>query len=145
MINTDKIEKAKLMIKESKERPLVLLAQDDNFNRKILEYGKFDVLLSIERGERKDSLRQVDSGFNHVLAVIAAKNKISFGIDLDEIKNLGKKEKSEMIKRIRQNIVLCRKKGVKLCVFGCSDRKDAFAFLISLGASSNQAKEAIYF
>ena len=79
MINTDKIEKAKLMIKESKERPLVLLAQDDNFNRKILEYGKFDVLLSIERGERKDSLRQVDSGFNHVLAVIAAKNKISFG------------------------------------------------------------------
>ncbi len=145
MINTDNIEKAKRLIKDCKEKPLVVNAQDDFFNRKILEYGKFDILQSVEKGTRKDSLRQLDSGFNHVLANISAKNKVAFGIDINEIENLSKKEKSERIARLIQNIIICRKVGVKIIALNYKDKKDAFSFLLGIGASSIQAKEAISF
>ncbi len=40
IINTTKIEQAKKLIKNSKQ-PIMLQAQNYEFNRKILEYGKF--------------------------------------------------------------------------------------------------------
>lgn len=145
MINTDNIEKAKKMIRECKEKPIIVLAQNDNFNRKMLEYGRFDILLGVENGERRNSLRQLDSGFNHVLAAIAAKNGVSVGIDINEINNLKAKEKSERIARMAQNIKICRKSGVKIRLINYKVKNDAFNLLISLGASSLQAKEAISF
>lgn len=141
MIETDNIEKAKRMIKETIEKPIIIAAQNDNFNRKILEYGKFDILLGVEKGERKDSLRQLDSGFNHVLGAIAAKNGVALGIDIAEINGLGKKEKAERIARISQNLKICRKKGVKIKLLNYQDKKDTFNFLITLNASSAQAME----
>jgi RNase P/RNase MRP subunit p30 len=145
MIDTNNIEKAKIEIKKSTDRPLIIVAQDDEFNRKMLEYGKFDILLGIEKGNRKSSLRQLDSGFNHFLARVAAKNKISLGIDLSEIKKLDKKEKAERIGKIRQNIKISRKAGVNIKIINYSDKKDAFNLLLNLGASTKQAREAISF
>jgi len=145
MINTNNIEKAKRMIKESDENPIIIIAQDDAFNRKMLEYGKFDIILGIEKGNRKNSLRHIDSGFNHVLARAAEKNGIALGIDIDEIKKLQKKEMPQMLEKIRQNIKICRKSGVKMKLINFKDKKDAFALLETLGASSKQAKEAISF
>ena len=63
MINEKKIEKAKNKLKKSSEKPLVVLSQDDLFNRKMVEYGKFDVLLSPERKNLNDSIRKINSGF----------------------------------------------------------------------------------
>ena len=145
MINTTNIEEAKKLIKMSKEKPVVILAQNDEFNRKILEYGKFDILLSVERGNRRRTLRTIDSGLNHVLAEIATKNKISIGIDMEELRTLGKEEKANRLEKIRQNIKICRKAKTRLVLLGYKDSKDAFAFLISLGASTKQAKDAILF
>lgn len=141
-INEKNIEKAKRMIKDCKEKPIIIIAQDDAFNRKMLEYGKFDVLLNIENAVSKDSLRHIDSGFNHVLARAAAKNKIAIGIDMDYIRTLNNKDMSIIFEKIRQNIKICRKSGVKIRLLNCKDRKDAFALLESIGASSKQAKEA---
>lgn len=143
MISETNIEKVKRQIKAS-EKPIIVEAQDDNFNRKILEYGRFDVLLSPEKGQRKDSLRQRDSGLNHVLAKIAAKNHVSIGIDLIEISKLPKKEKAVRLARIKQNIPVCRKAKTNLAVIG-KDKKDSSALLISIGASTPQIKQAIYF
>jgi len=143
MINTLNIEQAKNLIKSEKSKPIIVLAQNDEFNRKILEYGKFDILLSIEAGKRKRTLRTIDSGLNHVLAEIATKNKISIGINIDELRNLGKEEKANRLERIKQNIKICRKAKTKLILLNYKDEKDAFAFLLSLGASTKQAKEAL--
>lgn len=145
MIKIDNVEKTKRLIKEHNGRPIIVIAQNDNYNRKMLEYGKFDVLLGVEKGIRKDSLRQNDSGFNHVLAKIAAKNRIALGIDVSEISNLNKRQKAELLEKIKQNIKLCRKSNVRIKLINYKDGKDAFAFLISLNASSRQAKEAISF
>ncbi len=142
IINDSNLEKVKSFIKTSKEKPLIVKAQNDEFNRKILEYGHFDILLGVEKGSRQRSLRQVDSGFNHVLAAIAAKNKVAIGLDIEELANLPKEEKARKIERIIQNIKICKKAGTKIKILNFKDKKDAFSFLLSLGASTQQAKEA---
>src|SRR3989304_5539869 len=114
MINATNIEQAKGLIKSSKEKPIIVQAQNDDFNRKILEYGKFDILLSPEAGKRKRTLRNIDSGFNHILARIAAKNKVAVGIDIDEIARLTKEEKAKRLERIIQNIKTCRKAKTRI-------------------------------
>src|SRR3989338_1751653 len=128
MINTSNLEEAKKLIK--KEQSLkVIIGQEDNFNRKILENGKFDILMSIEEGNRKNKIRQTDSGLNHILAIIARKNDIAIGINLQEIANLNSKEKAERLSKIIQNLKICRKAKTR----------------IGLKASTNQIKEAIVF
>lgn len=143
MINTSNLEQVRKLIKTEK-KPIIVKAQDSEFNRKILEYGNFDILLSIESSEKSDSLRQLESGLNHVLAKIAAKNNIAIGIDLDEILKLDKKEKAVRLSRIKQNIKICRKAKAKLKILNFKDKYNASSFLISLGASTQQAKEAIF-
>lgn len=141
MINTTNVEEAKKLLK--KEEPLkVVLAQNDEFNRKILEHGKFDILLSIEKGKRYSTIRQTDSGLNHVLAKIATKNNIAIGINLDEITHLEPKEKANQLSKIIQNIKICRKAKTKIAVKAKSIQ-EARDFLIGLGASTNQIKELI--
>jgi ribonuclease P/MRP protein subunit RPP1 len=142
MIETQNIEEAKQLIKNEK-KPIIVKAQNDNFNRKMLEYGKFDALVSVEMGEKKRKLRKTDSGFNHVLAAIAAKNKVALGVDFEELRKLEKKEKAEVLARIIQNLKICRKAGVKTKIINAKDKRDAFSFFISLGASTKQAREAI--
>jgi len=136
------IEKAKKEIKNSK-RPLIIVAQDEKFNRKIIEFGGFDILLSPEKRAGKSKLKKEISGFNHILARIATKNKIALGIDLEEIKKLNREEKAKRLSRIKQNISVCKKAGTKIKVLG--NKKEIQSFLLSLGASTIQAKEAIAF
>jgi len=142
MISTTNLEQAKKLINKSKEKPLIIQAQSDIFNRKILEYGKFDILLSPETGNRRDKIKSLDSGLNHVLAKIATKNKIAMGIDLENISKLDKKDKAIRIARIKQNIAVCKKAKTKIKLLNYKDKKDSFSFLLSLGASTQQAKQA---
>lgn len=142
-INTPSIEEAKKLIRKA-ERLIVIVAQNDEFNRKILEHGRFDILLSPEAGNRRNKLRQTDSGLNHVLASIAAKSNVSIGIDLQELKKLEPKAKAERIARIKQNIVLCRKAKTQLAV-KTKHIREARDLLHSLGASSDQTAKTIVF
>ncbi len=140
MIETSNIEKFKQLLKKE-EGIKIVRAQDDLFNRKALEYGKFDVLLGIENLNRKMTLRQLDSGLNPFLASIMAKHGISLGIDLETIRALDIRKKGNLMAQIAQNVKLCRKERVKLALFGVKDKKDAYSLLQALGASSQQTKE----
>ena len=142
IINTSNIEKAKQLIKTA-QALIVVQAQDDNFDRKILEYGNFQILLSPESGQRKSTIRNIDSGLNSVLAKIAAKNNISIGINLNEISRLEKKQKAERLVKVKQNIRICRKAKTKLAVI-TNNKKEASHLLLSLGASTQQIKESIF-
>ena len=143
MIISTKIEEVKNKIKKSSEKPVIVLSQDDSFNRKIIEYGKFDILLSPENGNRSNSIRKINSGLNHVVAKIATKNEVSIGIDINEIKKLSKKEKAERLSKIKQNLEICRRAKTKIIALSeTNNGKNISNFLISLGASNTQAKEA---
>ena len=146
LITTNNLEQAKKEIKKtiSENKELIIVkAQNPEFNRKILEYGNFNILLNPHFSQDKDKLKYPDSGINHVSAKIATKNKIAIGIDLNEIKNLEKKEKAQILAKIKQNIKICRKAKTKIKLLNYKDQRNAFSLLISLGASTQQAKDAI--
>jgi RNase P/RNase MRP subunit p30 len=127
MINTPNIEKAKKQIKSSKP-PIIVNAQTLEFNRKILEYSKIQILLALT------------TPLNHIQAKIATKNNIAIGLDLQELRKLEKKQKAKRLETIKQNIKILRKAKTKIRLLNQKDFKNAQAFLITLGASSQQTK-----
>ena len=113
IISESTFEKARKKIKEYSGGKVVFTSNDDDLNRKIIEKLKINILL-INQKNRKDFAKQRNSGSNHVLAKIAKKNKIGIGINLDEIIESSKKEKSEIVARVKQNIKLCNKNKLKM-------------------------------
>ena len=52
---------------------------------------------------------------------------------------------AKRIEKIIQNIKIARRARTKLALLNIKDKRDALSFIISLGASSQQVKEAISF
>lgn len=143
MINLQNIEQAKKAIKHE-STPKIVKAQDEEFNRKILEYGKFDIIFGLEESFEKNRIRQTNSGFNHVLGKIATKNNIAIGFNLEGLKKIELKQKAETLSKIKQNIAVSRKCKNKIAI-KTNSIKEAQDFIIGLGGSSKQASEAIVF
>ncbi len=108
IIRSNNFEDARKEISKNHGEKIIFTSDGDELNRKILEKQKIDILL-LSQAKRKDKFKQRNSGFNHVLAKLAKKNKITIGINLDEIINSTGKNKSEILARIKQNIKLCNK------------------------------------
>jgi RNase P/RNase MRP subunit p30 len=148
IINTKNLQQAKNQINKAK-KPIIVKAQSLEFNRKILEYGKFDILLDIHSPEikstqiQRDKIKSLASGLNHVLAKIAHKNKIALGINLTSIIKLEKKQKAIQLARIKQNIKIARKAKTNILVLNEKDKLNAQSLLLSLKASNRQAKAAV--
>lgn len=144
MINNPSIEKTKQILK-NETGVKIIVAQSDEYNRKMMEYGKFDVLLGIENPERKLTLRNLDSGLNPFLASLLAKNKVSLGWDFSYIEKLEGKEKALVLAQMMQNLKICRKKKAKIVLVNCENREKGKELMKSLGSSSLQVKEALAF
>ncbi len=132
IISEEDFQKARKKIKEtSLSGKKIVFSGSDEINRKVLEKEKIDVLL-LNLKKRKDRIKQRDSGFNHVLAKLAKKNDVEIGINLDEIIEPDKREKSRILARLRQNIGLCKKNKLKM-VFICNSQKKDNYDLSALG------------
>lgn len=145
VLSEKNLERAKNLLKNSGEKFRALKAQNAEYNRKMLEWGKFNLLVGVEQSDdiERSKIKQVDSGFNHVLAKIAAKNGIAIGIDLESLRKLDKKNKALLLEKLIQNVKICRKAECKIKILNCKDEKDTFDFLVSLGADSKRAKESL--
>ncbi len=133
LIKENDFQKARKKIKESKEKKIIFSSSNDELNRKILEKEKIDVLL-LNQNQRKDRMKQRDSGLNNVLAKIARKKGVAIGINLDEIIDSNPKEKTEILARIRQNIKICNKNKLKMEFVSQKNKRDV-RDLKSLGLS----------
>jgi len=114
--NFNKIkDKVKKVLKENKDFRIIFSSEDDELNRKVIEkINEIDILL-IPLANRKDFMKQRNSGFNNVVAKEIKKNGVAIGISFDEIldsKNTN--EKSRILSRIMQNIFLCNKNKIKM-------------------------------
>lgn len=131
-------EEARKNIKELKiqfpKEKIGFVSGDDELNRKVLEKESIS-FLTISQINRKDRLKQRDSGFNQVMAKIAKKNNITIGICLDEIVNSSGKEKSNILARIKQNIELCSKNKLNMRFCGKTEKDiyDLRALGLTLG------------
>ena len=127
IITETDFQKARNKIKEARKqgKKIIFSGKDDELNRKILEKESFDVLL-LKLGNRKDRIKQRDSGFNHVLAKLAKKKGISIGINLDEILEASKNEKVRIMARLKQNIQLCNKNKLSMKFLSERHQKDKY-------------------
>lgn len=151
ILNTDE-KTARAMIdsiksnKELKSKKIATIAKDNQFNRRALETLKINYLISPEKAGQKDTLKQRESGLNHVLAKIAKENNISILIDISYLKNLDKKKKAQALSRIMQNITICKKTNTNIKITDLEKQtspKQLQSILFSLKASSQQAKNSV--
>lgn len=155
LVNTNGNEKEARRIIDvlrGKKIKIAVRAYDNVFNRRVLETMKIDYLVGIEEEVKRDTVKQRDSGLNHVLATIAQNNNIAIVIDYGGVMNLGSKERAINLSRIIQNIKICRraKCDIKIASFAMNkekfiSKKDRQVFLYTLGVSSEQAKKAVEF
>jgi len=131
----------------SKQKLIIIQGSDDDINRIAVDDKRVSILLSPERKRKKDFLHVRNSGLNHVLCDLAAKNDVAIGINLSEIKKLKGKEKALRLGRVMQNIGLCRKSktSMVLASFGKkpSSVYDLRSFAFSLGMTTDQAKKSL--
>ena len=145
-------KEARRIIQSLKNKIIAIVGGDNAFNRRIIETLKIDYLISPERGNKKDNLKQRDSGINHIIAKLAKEKNIVIIIDMSEIVKLKKMEKALRLERIIQNIKICRKVKCKLKIASLANNKKNIinersrkSFGISLGMSSLQSSESVNF
>lgn len=138
--NLNEVRKEILKLKNDGMR-VVVQAQDDEFNRKIVENSDVDVLFGLEIHNRRDYLKQRDSGLNEVLCKLAKKNGVKIGVDLKGLVKLNGVEKAWVLARIMQNVRLCRRVGTEIIVIDEGLRGvDVRGLFSVLGASSEQVR-----
>jgi len=135
LIQENTFEKARKKINENKNKQIIFTSENDELNRKVLEKLKINTLL-LNQKSRKDSQKQRNSGLNQVLAKIAKKNKVTIGINLEEIIESKNKEKGLILARIKQNVKLCNKNKVKMEFISKIQKKDSYE-LKALGSVLN--------
>lgn len=113
IISENNFQNARKKIRENQRNEIIFSSEDDELIKKILEKEKINVLL-LNLAKKKDRFKQRDSGFDHVLAKLAKKKDVILGINLNEILNSEKKEKSDILARVKQNIQLCNKNKIKM-------------------------------
>ncbi|MFZ5955250.1 MAG: RNase P subunit p30 family protein [Nanoarchaeota archaeon] len=155
LIEAEEKEIRKIVESLKHEKKLIaVLARDNEHNRRMLETCKINYLVFPEGNyiEKKDTLRQRDSGLNHVLAKIAKENNISIVINFSEVLKWNEIERAKILGRIMQNIRICRKVRCKIKIATFAESKeqlrnvyDLKAFAFSLGMSSQQANDAFVF
>ncbi len=146
IINTFNLNEARKQIQKLKRenKEIIVQAQDNVFNRKIFENLDVDIVIGLEFHDRKDKLKQRDSGLNEVLCKLAKKNNIKIGIDIGRIKKLPVKDKAVVLSRVKQNIQLCRRTESVIVFFGKEFKnEDVLGFFQTLGGSTKQGKWAL--
>lgn len=142
-IKAENLEQARREIdkKFRNKEKIIVLGKDIEFNRKILENKKVNMLI-LNHMNKKDKLKQRDSGLNEILCKIARDNNIALAIDFRELKQENKKEKAKILGRIIQNIKLIKKIKNKLVAINSPD-KSTPSLLRVLGADTKLAEKAI--
>jgi len=122
---------------------LLVRGSDLNLNRRAVETPEVDVLLHPEF-ERKDS------GMNHVMAKLAAKNNVAVELNFREILLSSKNTRARIIHNMMKNVMLCKKYHAPIII--CSgaishlqlkDPKVLISMGCLLGLELNEAKKAL--
>ncbi len=122
---------------------LLVKGSDLELNRKAVETKEVNILTHPEYNRK-------DSGFNHVMADLAAKNNVAIEVNFREILNSSKSTRANIIHSIKTNVELCKK--YKTPVIICSgtvthwqlkDPKILISMGCLMGLELKEAKKAI--
>ena len=149
IISTTNLQEIRNQIQKAKKTNIneiiIVKSGDEEFNRKLLEIKGVNILLSPELHNRKDKLKQRDSGLNEFLCKLAAKNNIKIAIDVQEIASLPSLQKAKTLARVIQNIQLCKRTKTQIILYPENKYKkqDVISFITTLKGSTEQANKSI--
>ena len=135
-------------VEKCRQKSELVLVQSSENDRFVLEKTKAYMLFGVEATTERDPTHQRASGLNHILCKIAEKTKKNLAFDFNML--LKAKNKSLLLGRMKQNIKLCRKYKVKMCIASFAKQplemrspNDLQSFFILLGMHASEAKKAI--
>lgn len=132
--------KLKNEVKKNKDRKIVFCSSDDELNRKVIDKLLVKgVMILLE--DRRDYLKQRDSGFNEVMAKLAKKRGIDIYFNFEEL--FFSKNKERILARLKQNIELCVRVKLNMRVFMGDLKKsevDVKSLFLTLGAPTWMVK-----
>lgn len=119
-------------------------------NRLAVEVKQINILLSPEKGVRKDSLHQRHSGLNQVICKLAKKNDIAIGFNFNEILTNKGWKRAEILGRMMQNVKLCRKYKIMMVLGSFAFSKwdmravnDLISFGMVIGMHPAEARDSL--
>jgi len=152
VMNVNLIEfntKKDLQKKLSQEKGLRVVLGSRN-NRTAIESKKIDVLLSPERGIKKDSFHHRNSGLDHAICTLAKKNNITIGFNFNDVLTSQGVLRAEKLGRMMQNVRLCRKHKIRMLIgsfaqnkWQMRSRNDLISFGIVLGMHPEEAQKSL--
>lgn len=150
LFSTPSSEKELRKITSNSNKQLLSIRGNQDLNRAILEQKQVSILQSPEFGISKDSLHQRHSGLNHILCALAKKNNIAIGFDISQLLKTKGKERSLILGKMQQNVVLCRKYKVKMLISSFASNKyeqrssfELKNFGLLLGMTQKEANDAV--
>lgn len=99
-----------------REHIIVFSTNSDQKIRQAISTRNVDILLDPHRRRVKKKIHQQDSGLNHILVKLAAKNNVAIGFSMDVILEDSQLH-SRVFGQIMQNIRLCEKYCVPIVIF----------------------------
>ncbi|MFH8132485.1 MAG: RNase P subunit p30 family protein [Candidatus Aenigmatarchaeota archaeon] len=138
------LRELKSLAKRRKEFDILLVRGGDlELNREACETPEVDILTHPELGRQ-------DSGLNHILAKLAAKNSTAIEINFREILFTTKRTRCLILRNVQQNIKLAKKYKAPLIIcsgainhFEMRDPYSLISFGCELGLEMREAKEAV--
>jgi len=99
----------------------VLKSNNPEIIRKCIEQKKADVIYGLEFHSRKDYMKQLDSGFNQILARFAHENEVMMAFSYSDLLQLDLNNRLKVLPRLMQNIKLYEKYKVSYDFFSFSN------------------------
>lgn len=144
-----KIHNAILTDEKRIEKELMTFVKNPKDARLAFEKSKPSCVFDLEL-QRRDFIHQRGSGLNHIMARLAAQNDVKIGFSFSTILNASPVDRSKVIGRVKQNIMLCRKYKVKTVVASFASNplemrsaKDLISFFTVLGMHPKEAKDSL--
>ena len=134
----------KLIFKNDFNKIGLVISSGAANDRKLIEANKVKILVDPHVNPLKDNFHFRSSGLDQVMCKLANKNNIAIGFSLSSLIN------PLLLGRMKQNIRLCRKYGVKMKFFTFAknkyelrNREDLLGFLRAFGMTGKEAKESL--
>jgi ribonuclease P/MRP protein subunit RPP1 len=133
-----------------RSKGILTFVQCSEMDRQVLERGSADVLFNAESTQPKDYMHQRGSGLNHVMCGLAQKKNVAVGFSFSAVLDAKASQRSRLIGRIAQNIVLCRKYNVKTVIASFAkdpwkmrSPHDLASFFTVIGMHPAESKKAL--
>ncbi len=126
----------------------IVEANDSEEARKAAESRNIDIIIGVEKSDRKDKMSFRESGLNQVICALCREHNIAIAIPVSDIINSPKRNYA--LGRLMQNIRLCRKYGVRMVAASFARNKyeqrspnDIESFLRTMGMTPKDATESL--